>query len=341
MSKNEILDNLYIRSKELMDRLNKASLFEEPLTDSVIIANLNLEKEKNNQNNNLKSYDTIEKAELLDYSIRPNGNLDNAKMKESLSNSLMESSENGSSIQKGGGYITSSGGVIRVSITKYKALVLKYGKINFLNNGYMNNAFVMNNDIIYLESNIPIFKANINGDIIYDTLKIYHQQGSDKEDKPNVVNINQSNTHKINLDEKNIADIAQNKILIFLHKVTQEKKSKDISNAQSTQIVQNKDKIFGYCSLEMQKIFLSDDFRFYGKINLFEKDEKKEEGKNRNESAKKNQKKKTKTNSKSKDKNNNINMNKKDNQYNEKGERIIGNIEITAYLKRSIIITMY
>ena len=170
MSKNEILDNLYIRSKELMDRLNKASLFEEPLTDSVIIANLNLEKEKNNQNNNLKSYDTIEKAELLDYSIRPNGNLDNAKMKESLSNSLIESSENGSSIQKGGGYITSSGGVIRVSITKYKALVLKYGKINFLNNGYMNNAFVMNNDIIYLESNIPIFKANINGDIIYDTL---------------------------------------------------------------------------------------------------------------------------------------------------------------------------
>ena len=334
MSKNEILDNLYIRSKELMDRLNKASLFEEPLTDSVIIANLNLEQEKNNQNNNLKSYDTIEKAELLDYSIRPNGNLDNAKMKESLSNSLMESSENGSSIQKGGGYITSSGGVIRVSITKYKALVLKYGKINFLNNGYMNNAFVMNNDIIYLESNIPIFKANINGDIIYDTLKIYHQQGSDKEDKPNVVNINQSNTHKINLDEKNIADIAQNKILIFLHKVTQEKKSKDISNAQSTQIVQNKDKIFGYCSLEMQKIFLSDDFRFYGKINLFEKDEKKEEGKNRNESAKKNQKKKTKNNSKSKDKNNNINMNKKDNQYNEKGERIIGNIEITAYLKR-------
>ena len=298
MSKNEILDALYARSKALQDRLNKASLFEEPLTDSVIIANLNLEKEKDKENNNIKSYDTIEKAELLDYSIRPNGNLDTAKMKESLSNSLMESSENGSSIQKGGGYITSGGGVIRVSITKYKALVLKYGKITFFNNGYMNNAIVMNNDIINLESKIPIFKSNINGDMIYDTLNIYHLQGSDKEDKTNIVNINQSNTHKINLDEKNIVDIAQNKILIFLHKVSQEKKSKDISNAQSTQIVQNKDTILGYCALEMQKIFLSDDFRFYGKIDLIEKNVSKGDGKNRNESAKKNQKKKAKSNSK-------------------------------------------
>ena len=97
----------------------------------------------------------------------------------------------------------------------------------------------------------------------------------------NIVNINQSNTHKINLDEKNIVDLAQNKILIFLHKVTQEKKSKDISNAQSTQVIQTKDTILGYCSLEMHKIFLSDDFRFYGKINLIEKNVNKDEEKNK------------------------------------------------------------
>jgi hypothetical protein len=97
----------------------------------------------------------------------------------------------------------------------------------------MNNSLVMNNDILYLESKIPLFKANVFGDIIYDTLKNYHQQGSDKEDKNNLININQTNTHKINLDEKNIVDLAQNKILIFLHKVTQDKKSKDISRSNT------------------------------------------------------------------------------------------------------------
>jgi len=291
MSRNELFDELYKRSKKLFDRINKASVFEEPIKDQIIVPNITQEQDK--ENNNIKSYDTLEKAELLDISMKPNGNLDNAKLKESLTNTLNESSENGSP-QMGGGYITSEGNIIRVSITKYKILVLKYGKISFFNNGYMNNSLVMNNDILYLESKIPLFKANVFGDIIYDTLKNYHQQGSDKEDKNNLININQTNTHKINLDEKNIVDLAQNKILIFLHKVTQDKKIKDISNAQKTQVIQTKDTILGYCSLEMQKIFLSDDFRFYGKINLIEK--------NVNKDAEKSPKKK---NTKSKEKNKN------------------------------------
>ena len=327
MSRNELIEDLYKRGKKLFDRINKASVFEEPLKDSIIVANISQEKDK--ENNNIKSYDTLEKAELLDYSMKPNGNLDTGKLKESLSNNLNESSENGS---PQGGYITSEGHIIRVSITKYKTLVLKFGKITFLNNGYMNNSLVMNNDILFLESRIPKFKANVFGGIIYDILKNYHQQGSDKEDTNNLVNINQTNSHKINLDETNIVDLAQNKILIFLHKVvTQEKKSKDISNAQKTQIIENKDTIIGYCSLEMSKIFLSDDFRFYGKINLIEKNVNKDDEKNQ-------KKKNTKSNSKSKDKNKNKNLNKKEkenkeNQYNEKGERIIGTIEVTAYLK--------
>ena len=111
MSRNELIEDLYKRSKKLFDRINKASVFEEPLKDSIIVANISQEKDK--ENNNIKSYDTLEKAELLDYSMKPNGNLDTGKLKESLSNNLNESSENGS---PQGGYITSEGHIIRVSM---------------------------------------------------------------------------------------------------------------------------------------------------------------------------------------------------------------------------------
>ena len=286
---------------------------------------------KEKDNNIIKSYDTLEKAELLDYSLKPNGNLETSKLKESISNTLNESSENGSSNQKGG-FITNEGKIVRVAITKYKSLILKFGKINFINNGYMNEAFVMNNDILFLESKIPAFKASISGDIMYDTLRNYHQQGSDKEDKNNLVNINQTNNHKINLDENNFASIASSKIFIFLHKITQEstkKKNesnkKDLNNSQSTDIIQKKDTILGYCSLEMNKIFLSDDFKFSGKINLVEK-EKDKKDKRDNKSGKKSASNIKRNKSKEKLKG--------ENNYNEKGERIIGNIELTAYLKR-------
>ena len=187
MNAKEAFDNLYKRSQKLFERLNNPSLFEEPLKDSIIIANLGKDLDKEKDNNIIKSYDTLEKAELLDYSLKPNGNLETSKLKESISNTLNESSENGSSNQKGG-FITNEGKVVRVAITKYKSLVLKFGKINFINNGFMNEAFVMNNDILFLESKIPAFKASISGDIMYDTLRNYHQQGSDKDDKNNLVN---------------------------------------------------------------------------------------------------------------------------------------------------------
>ena len=132
----EIINNLYERSKKLFEHLNQPSLFEEPLKDSIIIANLGKDLDK--EANIIKSLDTLDKADLLDYSMKPNGNLDTSKLKDSISNTYLESSENGSTDQKGG-YIT-SGGVIRIGITKYKALVLKYGKIIFLNNGYMNES---------------------------------------------------------------------------------------------------------------------------------------------------------------------------------------------------------
>ena len=326
MSKKEAIaiENLYNRSKKLFERLNQPSLFEEPLKDSIIVANISKDIEK--ENNNIKSLDTLDKAELLDYSIKPNGNLDNSRLKDSISNTYLESSENGS-VQKGG-FITSEGKMVRLAITKYKALVLKYGKIIFINNGFMNESFVQNNDILYLESKIPVFKANNFGEILHDTLRNYHQQGSDKEDKNNLININQTNTHKINLDESNFAAIADSKIYIFLHKVTQENfrqkkdgKKKDISSAQSTEIIQNHDTILGYSSLEMNKIFLSDDFKFQGNINLVQKDLS-------------NKKREKSSGKKSTSNINKKNKNKSENQFDEKGERIIGNIEIAAYLKR-------
>ena len=321
----EIINNLYERSKKLFEHLNQPSLFEEPLKDSIIIANLGKDLDK--EANIIKSLDTLDKADLLDYSMKPNGNLDNSKLKDSISNTYLESSENGSTDQKGG-YIT-SGGVIRIGITKYKALVLKYGKIIFLNNGYMNESYVMNNDILNLETKIPIFKPINSKDIMYDTFNNYHQLGSDKDDNNYLVNINQSNTHKINLDESNFTSFVDSKIYIFLHKKVKTKnnapkKEKDISSAQSTQIIENKDTIIGYSTLEMNKIFLSDDYKFKGKINLLEKrktDNKKGEKTSGKKSTSKN--KKIIKNEKEKEK-----------QFDEKGERIIGNIEVTAYLKR-------
>ena len=283
----EIINNLYERSKKLFEHLNQPSLFEEPLKDSIIIANLGKDLDK--EANIIKSLDTLDKADLLDYSMKPNGNLDTSKLKDSISNTYLESSENGSTDQKGG-YIT-SGGVIRIGITKYKALVLKYGKIIFLNNGYMNESLVMNNDILNLETKIPIFKPINSKDIMYDTFNNYHQLGSDKDDNNYLVNINQTNTHKINLDESNFSSFVDSKIYIFLHKKVKTKntnapkKEKDISSAQSTQIIENKDTIIGYSSLEMSKIFLGDDFKFKGKINLLEK--KKSDNKKSENNAKK------------------------------------------------------
>ena len=320
MNQKEIFDDLYKRSKKLFEVLNRPSLFEEPLKDSVIIANLDNKQDK--ENNNIKSLDTLDKAELLNNSIKPNGNLDNSKLKESISNTLLESSENGSTEQKGG-YITSEG-VIRFAITKYNSLVLKYGRIFFNNNGFMNESFVMNNDVIYLESKIPKFKVSNLKEILHDTLRNYHLQGSDKEDTNYLVNIHQTNTQKINLDESNIGDFVKSKIFIFLHKKTKDDfktNKKDISNAQNTQVIKETDEIIGYSTLEMKKIFLSDDVKFQGKVNLFQK------RKTDNKSPKKKSMSKNKNKNKQKNK---INENK----FDEKGERVIGNIEVTAFLKR-------
>ena len=89
----EIINNLYERSKKLFEHLNQPSLFEEPLKDSIIIANLGKDLDK--EANIIKSLDTLDKADLLDYSMKPNGNLDNSKLKDSISNTYLESSENG------------------------------------------------------------------------------------------------------------------------------------------------------------------------------------------------------------------------------------------------------
>ena len=206
---NEDFDKLYQRGKNLFEKLNNPSLFEVPLKDSVIIANLGKDKDISN----LKSLDSIDKDNLLDYSIKSNGNLDNSKLKYSISNTYIEDSENINNSRREG-FVNSDGKFIKVDISQYNTLILKYGKINF-NNTYMNNSYVNNNDILYLESKIPIFKPKNSSEIMYDTLKNYHQQGSDKEDRNNIVNINQSNTHKFNLDENNFLLLLQAKFLFF------------------------------------------------------------------------------------------------------------------------------
>ena len=329
--KNEEFEKLYERGKKLFEKLNNPSLFEVPLKDSVIIANLGKDKDITN----LKSLDSLDRENLLDYSIKSNGNLDNSKLKDSISNTYIESSENINNSRREG-LLNSEGKFIKVDISQYKSLILKYGKITF-NSTYMNNSFVNNNDILYLESKIPIFKAKNSNEIIYDTLKNYHQQGSDKEDRNNVVNINQSNTHKINLDESNFAAIAASQIFIFLHKIIQENfrkrlnKPKNISSAQSTEVIQNQDIIIGYSSLDMNKVFLSEDFKFSNKIKVVEKKKfvqnKKSNEKNKNDKNRSDKNRKGLSKDKEiKDKNEAL--------YDEKGERVIGSLDITCMLKR-------
>ena len=325
---NEDFAKLYERGKNLFNKLNNPALFEIPLKDSVIIANLGKDKDISN----LKSRDSIDKDNLLDYS---NGNLDNSKFKDSISNTYLESSENINNSRREG-FLNSDGKFVKVDISQYNTLILKYGKITF-NNTYMNNSFVNNNDILYLESKIPIFKPKNSNEIMYDTLKNYHQQGSDKEDRNNIVNINQSNTHKINLDESNFSVIASSQIFIFLHKIIQDNfrkrqnKPKNISSAQSTEVIQNQDVIIAYSSLDMNKVFLSEDFKFTSKINVVEKKKfvqnKSTTEKNKNDKAKKEKNKKGLSKEKEI-------KNKNEPLYDGKGERIIGTLDITCMLKR-------
>ena len=312
MSKKDEFNKIFERSKKLYERLNQPSLYEDQLMYK--------------DNNNLKSYDTLDNADLLDYSVKQ----DNSKLKDSISNSYLESSENGS---KREGLVNSEGKYIKIDISQYKTLIIKYGKIVF-NNEYMNNSFINANDILYLESKIPIFKAS-NSEIMYDTLKNYHQQGSDKEDRSNIVNINQTNNHKIDLDEHNFSAIAGSKIFTFLHKIIQgnfRKKpngnKKDISSAHSTEVIQNSDIIIGYSSLEMNKLFLSEDFKYSSKIKIVEKKKVEKGAKN-------------KKNEKGNDRNRRGISKEKEMKekkdlllYDDKGERVIGSLEITVALKR-------
>ena len=339
MSKNELFDNLYSKTKKLCDMLNQPSLFVEPVKDSVIIANIgNEEDNKDKENINIKSYDAMDKAELIDYSLKPNGNFEYSKLKDSISNSLMESSENGSTAKKDG-FLTSEGKMVRIDITKYKSLVLKFGKINLINNGYMNNAFVTKNDIIFLETKIPLFKAKNSNEMLYDTLQNFHQIGSDKEDTNYAININKRNSHKINIDENNISSFIDSKIYIFLHKsnppTSSSNSNKKNNSKKDKDINENKNSdIIGYSSLELKKVFLSEDFKFTGKCNLVEKKKinsnKKNDKRSPGKRSSSNLKNKTKDNEKGKKDKAAIN----EALYDEKGERVIGSIEITCYLKR-------
>ena len=109
MSKNELFENLYNRTRKICDMLKQPSPFPEEGKDSIIIANIGKDDEKDKENNiNIKSYDTLDKADLIDYSLKPNGILETSKLKDSISNSYFESSENGSTAKKEG-FITSEG----------------------------------------------------------------------------------------------------------------------------------------------------------------------------------------------------------------------------------------
>ena len=52
MNNNEAFNNLYQRSKKLLERLVRPSEYEVPLKDQIIIANI--EKEEDKENDNIK-----------------------------------------------------------------------------------------------------------------------------------------------------------------------------------------------------------------------------------------------------------------------------------------------
>ena len=200
--RTEVLESLYDRSKKLMTRLNLALQYEEPLRDSVVIADVPRAETE-------KSYDTVEKAQLMEYSLNGNGSI--IKNNDSISNSLLDSQINGKDFD------IKEGKNKHLSDSDYDTLYIKFGKIMFKTDEKSpgKNAF-NNNDIFYLESKIPVFKKPFKNQTVFDSQKKPHQFGSDEEDSENQLNFNVVNLHKIDLSQENIEVLENEKIEFFL-----------------------------------------------------------------------------------------------------------------------------
>ena len=243
-------------------------------------------------------------------------NNDNKKLDIKL-NLETEKIENSNEIQKNNFINLESGKTENKNVRLYKnnnsqknknfySLILEFKKICIVTQ----EIYVKKDNIIFLEIKIPNNQNNK-----YDTIKIYHRQGSKIEDKNNLINLNQTITHKIFFDEKNITNFKQEKIFIYFHKI--EKKTENKKNISI-------DRILGYSRFTLGRCFLNKENSFSGKFNIIEKERKNNKNNKKlnidnfigdNEELKNN-------------KNKNV-----ENKYDKNGERIIGCFEISVHLK--------
>lgn len=220
--------------------LSKASNIIEKIDKNLDLTSSMNQKEKEieitNKNNTVNS---IDKIDLLEYSIN---------------NKNVEISEENDFIEEEESKVNSSESL---DLKKYKNFHIKFNKVKFIENL---NATISN--LFYLECKIPIMKSKGGEDLLYDEFKIFFQN----EENKNEIELNKISIHNVNLEDSNFSALTNSKIMVTLHM----KSSQPLQQDKKGQ-VKNADVIIGAGYLELNKVFLSKKFNFYGEITLVKK----------------------------------------------------------------------
>ena len=221
--------------------LNKASLIVDKMNTNIDSSQTPIEKKDNEISNKNITPNSIDKIDLLEYSI------------------------NNRNIEENSNYIEEEDNVVRLSdsidLKKYKNFSIKFSKVSFIQtfNSTLSTLF-------YLECKIPTMRSK-GGEMLYDEFKIYFQN---EDNKPSV-DINKISIHSLNLENQSFSAIANSKIILTLHVKTS---SLDKKTQQKTT-----DSIVGNGSLEFNHVFLSKKFKYNGEILLTNKIKVKQSGK--------------------------------------------------------------
>ena len=221
--------------------LNKASLIVDKMNTNIDSSQTPIEKKDNEISNKNITPNSIDKIDLLEYSI------------------------NNRNIEENSNYIEEEDSVVRLSdsidLKKYKNFSIKFSKVSFIQtfNSTLSTLF-------YLECKIPTMRSK-GGEMLYDEFKIYFQN---EDNKPSV-DINKISIHSLNLENQSFSAIANSKIILTLHIKTS---SLDKKTQQKTT-----DSIVGNGSLEFNHVFLSKKFKYNGEILLTNKIKVKQSGK--------------------------------------------------------------
>ena len=249
------ITDLYERASKLKDLLNQMTNYSEPIQNELIIAEIPKEKKE--------LIDSMDKMDLLEYSLN-GSNLIPSKsknLKDSISISNLD-------------YSTDNNNNDSLDIKKFNNLNINFNNLIIFKDIFNLGPQIINkDDIIYLETKIPMLKG-INGETLYDTFKIYSKVNGEKDEKENqIVKINQNSIHKLDL-ENNFSTLTSAKIFVFIHKIVSPNNNNNINNKNNINNInggpqkKNKstDTIIGYCNIDLNNIFLAKEFKL--KIDL-------------------------------------------------------------------------